>query len=218
MVLAVAALLFQVSAVPPTAPAPSADADTSAVATVNDAPTDTPTDTTARPNFDNIKMPGPPSFVRESTSDKSISPSPLKTLAFNDTQTSQSLASVRLPVINPGKPAEVKFVESYPSRRAWITLLVMQHAAAAFDAYSTRDAVSHGAVEDDPFMRPFAHSPAIYVVSQLCPTVLDFVGRRMQRSQNNFIRHMWWLPQTTSTGMYLFSAVHNLRVAGQAQQ
>jgi hypothetical protein len=92
-------------------------------------------------------------------------------------------------------------------------LSLAQHSAAAFDAYSTREAVSRGAVEGDPMMRPFANSPAIYAAIQVGPAVLDFVARRMQRSHNNFLRHTWWLPQSASTGLFIFSGVHDLRVA-----
>jgi hypothetical protein len=215
MVLAVAALLFQVSAVPPSMPAPSADADTSAVMAADFATADT-TNVQKHPNLDSVKLGDEPGFARESTSNKSSSASQLKTVAYNTPD--NSLSTVRVPEIKPGKPQEVKSAESYPSTRSWLALSILQHGAAGFDAYSTRYAVSHGAVEDDPLMRPFAHSASIYVVSQLCPVVLDLVGRRMQRSQSSFIRHMWWLPQTTSTGMYLFSGVHNMHVAGHPIQ
>jgi hypothetical protein len=223
MVLAVAALLFQVSAVPYSMPAQfaqadsgvAADPDTSAMATAYVAAPDT-TNVQKRPNLDNVKLGDQPAFAKESTSDKSSSASPLKTVAYNTPDS--SISSVRVPEINPGKPQEIKVAETYPARRSWVALSILQHGAAGFDAYSTRYAVGHGAVEDDPFLRPFAHSPSIYVVSQLCPLALDLVGRKMQRSQNDFIRRMWWLPQTASTGMYLFSGVHNMHVGAHAIQ
>lgn len=201
MVLAVAALLFQMSGAQPAASAPTADLQTPA-ATAD-------TNSQRLPNFDNLKFPDAPAFV-----DKSSSPTPLTTVAYNSSQNSQSLSTIRVPEIKPEKPRELTPAEIYPSRR-WIALSVVQSAAAGFDAYSTRYAVGHGAVEEDPLMRPFAHSPSIYVASQLCPVALDFVARRMQRSPNSFIRRMWWLPQTTSTGLYLFSGVHNMHVASQ---
>jgi hypothetical protein len=109
----------------------------------------------------------------------------------------------------------VRFIspESQPSRRKWIALSIAQHAAAAFDAYSTRDAISRGAVEQDPFMKPFANSPAIYAAIQACPVALDFAAHHMQRSENNFVRRTWWVPQSVAAGMFLFSGVHNLHVA-----
>ena len=102
-----------------------------------------------------------------------------------------------------------------PSRRAWLALSIVQHGAAAFDAYSTRDAISHGAVENDPLMRPFAHSPAMYAANQVGPLVLDLVARRMQRSDNSFLRRMWWVPQSAAAADFIFCGVHNLHVANQ---
>ena len=91
----------------------------------------------------------------------------------------------------------------------------MQHGAAAFDAYSTRQAVGHGAVEDNPMLRPFAGSAAIYAATQLTPLVLDLVAYHMQRSEYSLLRRFWWMPQTVSTGLSIFSGVHNLHVAGK---
>jgi hypothetical protein len=130
-------------------------------------------------------------------------------------QESQSLETLRLEQPSLGKPGKVKLVEEAPSRRKWIALAVAEHGAAAFDAYTTRQAIARGAVEADPLMRPFANSPSIYVAIQLAPLALDYAARRMQRSQNEFVRKMWWLPQTGSTAMCLFSGAHNLTVAGK---
>jgi len=127
---------------------------------------------------------------------------------------SQALASIRLPDAAPAKPVRVISAETYP-KRDWILLSIAQHSAAAFDAYSTRQAVATGATEADPFMRPFAHSPGIYAAIQVGPAILDFAARRMQHSENNFIRRSWWIPQTASTGMYLISGVHNMSVANR---
>lgn len=124
----------------------------------------------------------------------------------------QSLSTVQTPAT---LPADVKPVEEYPSRRNWIALSIVQHGAAFFDSYSTRQAIGSGAVEEDPLMRPFAKSPAIYAAIQVGPVIFDYAARKMQRSENNFIRHMWWMPQSTATAMYLFSGVHNMRVAGR---
>jgi hypothetical protein len=130
-------------------------------------------------------------------------------------QNSQSLSTIRVPPVQPATPSKVIAVESTPSRRKWLLLSIAQHSAAAFDAYSTRQAVSSGAHETDPLMRPFAQSPGIYAAIQAGPVVLDYAARRMQRSQNNFLRHTWWLPQSASTGLFLFSGVHNLNVANR---
>ena len=128
---------------------------------------------------------------------------------------SQSLETIRVPSIEPAKPTKVISVEQIASRKSWLILSIIQHSAATFDAASTRDAVSSGAHESDPMMRPFAGSPGIYAAIQGGPFLLDYAARHMQRSSNNFLRHTWWLPQSASTGLFLFSGVHNLHVANQ---
>jgi hypothetical protein len=131
------------------------------------------------------------------------------------TQNSQSLSTIRVPEPLPAKPTPVIGVMDKSSHRNWLILSVAQHGAAAFDAYATRQAVSKGAHEADPLMRPFAGSPAIYVAVQAGPVALDYVARRMQRSQHGFFRRTWWVPQSAATGLFVFSGVHNLRVAGR---
>jgi hypothetical protein len=130
-------------------------------------------------------------------------------------QESQSLSTIHVPELPPAKPVKFVDVEAVPSRRTWLLLSVAQHSAAAFDAYSTRVAISHGAVERNPFIRPFSDSPAIYAAIQLTPVALDFIARRMQRSRNGLLRRTWWLPQTVSTGVFLFAGAHNLNVANR---
>jgi hypothetical protein len=127
---------------------------------------------------------------------------------------SLSLSTFRFSPLEPVRPSPVISVER-PSRRAWLALSLVQHGAAAFDAYSTRDAISHGAVESDPLMRPFAHSSAMYAANQVGPVFLDYVARRMQRSDNSFLRRIWWLPQSAAAADFIFCGVHNLHVAGQ---
>lgn len=134
----------------------------------------------------------------------------LPAVSLRSNESSQSLSTIHIPQ-KPVKPVGVKPAETYP-RRTWLLLAVAQHGAAAFDAYSTRYAVGHGAVEENPLMRPFAHSPSIYAVSQITPTVFDLIGHRMLRSQNGFIRHMWWLPQSMSAGVYTFAGIHNFGI------
>jgi hypothetical protein len=141
-------------------------------------------------------------------------PGAVPTISLADATTnSQSFSMFRLPEAAPAKPIRVIAAETTPPRKSWLLLSIAQHGAAAFDAYTTRQAISAGAHEDDPLMRPFAHSPAIYAVSQISPTLLDYAARRMQRSQYAFLRHSWWLPQSASTALFIFSGTHNLRVA-----
>ena len=134
----------------------------------------------------------------------------LETAARN----SQELSSIRLPDSPSAKPDQVISATQFP-RRNWLLLSIAQHSAAAFDAYSTRQAMATGATEADPFLRPFSHSPGIYAAIQVGPAILDYAARRMQRSNNSFIRRNWWVPQTASTGMYLFSGIHNMSLANR---
>ena len=133
--------------------------------------------------------------------------------AIPSTENSQSLSTIRLPEAQPAKPTRVISAERLPSRRTWLLLSFAQHGAATFDAYSTRRAISTGAVEGDPLMRPFAGSPGIYAAIQAGPLALDYVAARMQRSQHQLFRRTWWVPQAASTAMFVVSGVHNLHVA-----
>jgi hypothetical protein len=197
MVFAVAALLFQLGPamqpLPDAALAPVAAAEAAHSTSVQPDPVATAPD--------------------HGSSDSAASASLTTASLDTSSQNLQSLSTIRLPEPPPANPVGVIGVQSFPSRRNWVILSAVQHGAAAFDAYSTRRAVSRGAVEGNPLMRPFAHSPGIYAAIQVGPVVLDLVARRMQRSHNNFLRHTWWLPQSASTGLFIFSGVHNLRVA-----
>ncbi len=124
-------------------------------------------------------------------------------------QNSQSFSTIRIPDANEKRYA-IREAESVPARREWLALTVLEHSAAAFDAYSTRQAISRGAVEQDPLMRPFAHSPAIYAAIQVGPVLFDLLARHMQGSQYTIERRTWWVPQTASTGLSIFAGVHNL--------
>jgi hypothetical protein len=117
------------------------------------------------------------------------------------------------PPIQPLKSGRISAPESVPSRKAWLLLAIAEHSAAGFDGYTTRRAIQLGAVESNPFVRPFAQSSAVYPVLQTTPFLLDFVGRRMQRSHVSVERHLWWLPQTLSAAVSVSAGIHNLHVA-----
>jgi hypothetical protein len=184
---------------------------------------DVPTDVTVEPTVvASVAPTNSPSDADDQASkvtavSSSRSGSPKLTAVSLDatSENSQTLSTVRVPSIQPATPKKMIPVEEVPSRRNWLILSIVQHSAATFDAYSTRQAVSTGAVEADPFMRPFAQSPAIYLAIQAGPVALDYAARRMQRSPNNFLRHTWWVPQSVSTGLFLFSGFHNLSIANR---
>lgn len=97
---------------------------------------------------------------------------------------------------------------------AWRTLLVAEHSAAVFDAWSTRKAlISGNGYERDPLMKPFANSATVYPATQAAPLLFDFLAYRMMRSQNRYLRSTWWLPQAASLIGSVWCGSRNLRVA-----
>jgi hypothetical protein len=220
MVLAIAALLFQLSpatqAVPQTNSAAVQESSSSDLklfaANLPDAVPNAASLTTVSTGSASVQPRN--GAAVGSASSESSSASSSTTALHAAVQNSPSLSLIRVPESDSG-PSRFVSAESLPSRRKWIALSIVQHAAATFDAYSTRDAVSRGAVEQDPLMKPFANSSAVYAAIQVCPVVLDFAARHMQRSDNNFIRGTWWVPQSVATGLFLFSGVHNIHVANR---
>jgi|SRR5580692_4879627 hypothetical protein len=113
----------------------------------------------------------------------------------------------------PGKPAFHPEDVSERQKKVWYALTFASSGAAAFDAWSTRRAISGGyGTESNPMLAPFAHSGALYAATQVSPLVMDFIGRKMMTSQYPLLRKMWWLPQSAGTGMSLFAGVHNVGV------
>jgi hypothetical protein len=113
----------------------------------------------------------------------------------------------------PVKPAIAESYETPTQRRVWYALMIAGHGTAAFDAWTTRRAISGGyGVEGDPLQKPFATSGAIYATTQVVPLIMDYVGRRMMRSSHSWMRKAWWVPQSTSSALSLSSGVHNYGV------
>jgi hypothetical protein len=97
--------------------------------------------------------------------------------------------------------------------KRWVGLTFAQHAAATFDAWSTRRVVASGrGREDNPLLSAASRSNALYPVIQITPVICDYFGSRMQRSNNAFMRRVWWMPQVVGTGMHLFGGFHNMSV------
>jgi hypothetical protein len=98
-------------------------------------------------------------------------------------------------------------------RPEWLALIVGQHSAAGFDAWSTHRVVSSmQGQEVNPILRPFAGNASIYVVAQLSPIVLDLIGHRMMTSRHPWLRRAWWIPQATGMALSLGSGIHNVGV------
>jgi len=124
-----------------------------------------------------------------------------------------------MPGSQPAKPISgVKMSVSRPSetpteRRLWYALSVTGSGAAAFDAWSTRRAISEGyGTEANPLLRPFSHSGTMYAATQVSPLLMDFIGKRLMISQHKWLQRMWWLPQSAGTSFSLYAGVHNTRL------
>jgi hypothetical protein len=215
MILAVAALLFQFQSVPAT------------ISTAKSAPTGAQI-VSARQGSDSSATGSPkPVYITLETESSSTrlnvasvelvsensKPASLRPVSFDGSQDTQTFSTIRIPEAKSSKQNAIERAINSPSRRQWIALAIVEHGAAGFDAYSTRQAVGHGAVEQDPLMRPFAGSPAIYAATQVGPLLFDLLARHMQRSEYPLVRRVWWMPQTLSAGISIFSGVHNLNVA-----
>jgi hypothetical protein len=226
MILAIAALLLQLQPTPSalsidefaSAPTPTTEvvAEATANGTANGAGE---SEASGEPtpihwNLDSVTFDEPSLTLDKG--DKSTVKGPalasLNNVSLAETQ-KQGISTVRIPDPEPAKPIQITPAETLHPSRAWLALSFVQHSAATFDAYSTRQAIGRGAMESDPIMRPFAHSGALYGAIQVGPVLLDLVARRMQRSENNFFRRMWWMPQSVATAGFLFSGVHNLGVS-----
>src|SRR5260370_19626103 len=89
------------------------------------------------------------------------------------------------------KPAMERPVPTPRQQKLWYTFMAVGHSAAAFDAYTTRRALSGNyGTESNPMLRPFAHSNAIYAATQVSPPVIDYVGRRLMTSSHPTLRRL----------------------------
>jgi hypothetical protein len=115
----------------------------------------------------------------------------------------------------PAKPMTVSVAElaaeGRHNQRIWRELTIASHSAATFDAWSTRHAITTtGAQEMNPLLKPFAGNASLYAAIQVGPALMDYVGRKMMYSRHNWVRHMWWVPQSASFASSLFCGAHNL--------
>jgi hypothetical protein len=110
----------------------------------------------------------------------------------------------------PLKPAMERPVPTPRQQKLWYTFLAVGHSAAAFDAYTTRRAISGNyGTEGNPLLRPFSHSNAIYAATQVSPAVMDYVGRRLMTSRHPTLRKFWWVPQVAGAGFSFGAGMHN---------
>jgi len=217
MILAVAALALQITptaglALPAAAAKPAAGA-ANETTTVVSAPARPAVPVISRDPESSSTTHFNPDKISLNLATKETSSAKLNPVSLGSGTDAQTLSTVHIQPIQPTKPEEVKMAERPRYTKSWMALSLVQHGAATFDAYSTRQAVGRGAVEDDPLMRPFAHSGAIYAAIQAGPIAFDLIAHRMQHSEIGVVRRLWWVPQTISTATYIFAGAHNLNVA-----
>jgi hypothetical protein len=95
----------------------------------------------------------------------------------------------------------------------WYSLMIATHTGAALDAWSTRHALSRNfGREGDPLMRSFAHSPTIYLATQVTPLLMDIIGRRAMMSERPWARKLWWVPQSAMASVSFEAGIHNIRI------
>jgi hypothetical protein len=123
-----------------------------------------------------------------------------------------ALRSASLPILLV-RPVARRPGETPRQRKIWYGLMAVGHSGAAFDAWSTRRAVSGGSGQEaNPFLKPFANSNAIYAATQASPAFMDYLGKRMMVSQNPWIRKLWWVPQVAGTSLSFAAGAHNVGV------
>jgi hypothetical protein len=197
MLLTVALLFFQFPAMGAAAstpqPPPAQPATQSRTAAATDADTSKP----AAPS--EIAKPNTPASDDHSKSNPlTIQPQP--------ESAALSMSDVYLPSPPAFRPPGEAPITHHRLR---FLLSATEHSSAGYDAWSTRYALTHGRIEADPLMRPFANSSAIYGAIQVIPMGLDYVARRFQRS-SGWTRHVWWVPQSAATVTFLFSGSYNV--------
>ncbi len=150
------------------------------------------------------------SATKDSTLAASLPSAPApKVKADLEPITPNSTAQPFLPV----KPVLTRPRETPRQRKIWYGLVLAGHSGAAFDAWSTRRAISGGyGQEANPLLRPFANSNAIYAATQVSPAFMDFLGKRMMVSQHGWVRKIWWLPQAAGASLSFASGAHNVGV------
>jgi hypothetical protein len=156
------------------------------------------------------------------SSDISIQPSPISEDAvLLSAASAPEPDPISGPTLNaflrPAKPMTVSvkqlLAEERRKKQMWIGLGIAEHSAATFDAWTTRRAITTvGAQELNPLLKPFAGNASLYAAIQVGPVVMDYVGKKMMYSRHNWVRRMWWVPQSASFASSLFCGAHNLGV------
>jgi hypothetical protein len=218
MVFAVAALLLQLGPSPKVV-SPIFNANLTSFAAVDGTKPKLAVATPSSPATDTVETTSGKGYLDPNkvnlSGDSGEKPAPgVTVVSLSEHDTTEPLSSVRILEPEPVKPVKVYSAETPRMSHSWLALMIAQHGSATFDAYTTRQAIGRGAVEDDPLMRPFAHSGAIYAAIQVGPLLMDYVARRMQHSEYGMVRRIWFMPQSASAIGFVLSGAHNLGVRG----
>lgn len=164
----------------------------------------------ARPvKLDNAKL---AAEVSAETSAPSM-PEPRANRGGESSSAEPAAAQPRAFAFEPVKPAAQRSYDNRTQKRIWYGLAAAGHGGAAFDAWSTRRALSGNyGTESDPLMRPFAHSGAVYAATQVTPLLMDMIGKRAMVSEHMWVRRLWWVPQSVGATLSFTTAVHNVGV------
>jgi len=226
MVLAIAALFLQFPAV-----APSSLSKVSEAASIEESAPAGPADVEPVANaVASARVDRVPAAVFPASSDgqpeSAIAMQPGRLTPTPVASDSSSAAADSTPLFS-SSAATSAFVASSPAsvratrvedredrrKRVWLGLMMAQHSAATFDAWSTRRVISSGeGVELNPTLRPFAGNDSLYAAIQVAPLLFDYVSRRMMNSRYGWARHTWWMPQSLSTAVSVASGAHNLSI------
>jgi hypothetical protein len=167
-----------------------------------------------------VDLPGAASSASDGTSPDGKTTDATKTTAMNQPgaaaeESSSLLAEVHIPTrVEPADPNyHPAHIDAERPGHTWLVLSVASHGAATFDAWTTNRAIGQGHTEENPLLRPFAGHASMYAAVQVAPLLFDFLGRRMHRSDKQWIHQVWWLPQSLSTAASLFAGAHNLSVS-----
>jgi hypothetical protein len=153
-----------------------------------------------------------PAVTAESSSKDSSSASTLPAMPTPKAEAAIQPAAPAQPFLAV-KPVFTRPRETHRQRVIWYSLAVAGHSGAAFDAWSTKRAVTGGyGQESNPFLRPFANSKAIYAATQVSPAFMDYLGKKMMVSQNRWLRKMWWAPQVAGASFSFYAGAHNVGV------
>ena len=217
MVLATIALLFQAPAVPVTTVSATKNPPASVYYAVNMA--DEKTSLTAFQPAPSTTAPAADRFAQDGIRLLNLMDDDgSKAKLTNDQQefpdeTSRILASVHIPPqMENLPPLENRHVSVLRGGHNWFLLALAQSSAASFDAWTTNRAIAQGHSELNPMLRPVAGTPVIYAAVQVTPVLFDYIGRRMQRSENGMMRRIWWLPQVLGTATSLGAGIRNLAI------